>query len=191
MKNYLQILKDFEAIAGPIEPHAQVLKRYASKLQRWSSLFAKAFYDRLFSYEETARIFKEEERPERERSLKTWYERTVSGEYDDDFWKWQYYRVGIAHVARGIPNEFVVAAMSFVQRAFLEKVKEEFPPDEGARVYLAFKHVTDAIVALISAGYMNSYLSGISTSTGMSLQLIERHAVLIAKKEYERANQSD
>ncbi len=184
MKTYKEILKDFEAIAGPIEPSAEVLKRYSAKLREWDGFFAKVFYDTLLSYGPTASVFREGERPEREETLKVWYRRVVSGEYDDAFWDWQYRRVGLSHILRGIPNEFMLPAMSLVQRAFLEKVKEEFPPDEAAHIYLAFKHVTDAIATIIAAGYMYSYLKAISESTGMSLTLIERHAVLVAQREY-------
>ncbi|NPA80210.1 MAG: hypothetical protein GXO29_04075 [Thermotogae bacterium] len=181
MKGYREILKDFEAISGPIEPYAQVLRKYAEKLQEWDDFFAKAFYDRLYSYEGTAKVFREGEREEREEALKIWYRKTVSGDYDDAYWEWQYMGVGIAHVARGIPNEYMLSAMSFVQRAFMVKVKEEFPPDEAAAIYEAFKHITDAIAVLIAAGYMYTYLKAVSESTGMSLQLIDRHAVLVAK----------
>ncbi len=186
MKTYRDILRDFEAISGPIGPHAEVLKRYADRLKEWDDLFTKVFYDTLFSYGPTAAVFREGERVEREETLRAWYRKVVSGEYDDAFWDWQYRRVGLAHVLRGIPNEFMLSAMSMVQRAFLEKVKEEFPSDEAARIYLAFKHVTDAVATLIASGYMYSYLKAVSESTGMSLTLIDRHAVLVAQREYER-----
>ncbi len=184
MKTYKDILRDFEAIAGPIAPHAEVLKRYADTLAKWDDFMAKAFYDTLFSYRPTASVFREGERAEREETLKAWYRKVVSGEYDEDFWDWQYHRVGLSHVARAIPNEFMLPAMSMVQRAFLERVKEEFPPEEAAIIYAAFKHITDAVATLIAAGYMYTYLSAVSESTGMSPTLIERHAVLIARRGY-------
>ena len=186
MKTYKDVLKDFEAISGPIGPHAEVLKEYADRLKVWDDFFAKAFYDTLFSYGPTASVFREGERPTREEALKVWYRRVVSGEYDDAFWDWQYRKVGLSHVVRRIPNEFMLSAMSMVQRAFFEKVKEEFPMEEAFRIYLAFKHITDAIATLIAAGYMYSYLDAVSESTGMSLTLIERHAVLVAQKEYQK-----
>ncbi len=184
MRTHTEILRDFESIAGPIEPHAEVLRKYADKLREWDEFFAKAFYDRLFSYGPTASIFGEGERPEREEGLKFWYRKVVSGEYDDTFWEWQFRKVGLVHVVRGIPNEFMLSAMAFVQNAFLMKVKEEFPPDEAAEIYMAFKHVTDAIATIIAAGYMYTYLEAVSASTGMSLKLIERHAKLVAQREY-------
>ena len=184
MKDHRQVLRDFEAISGPIEPYAEVLKRYADRLKEWDEFFAKAFYDTLFSYGPTASVFREGERPEREEALKVWYRKVVSGEYDEAFWDWQFRKVGLSHVVRGIPNEFMLSAMSLVQRVFFHKVLEAFPSDEAVRIYGAFKHVTDAIATLIAAGYMYSYLDAVSESTGMSLKLIERHAILVARREY-------
>ncbi len=185
MKDYREVLKSFESIAGPIKPHAEVLRRYAENLKEWDELLVKVFYDTLFSYGTSASIFREGERTEREVALKMWYRRVVSGEWDESFWEWQFRKVGFAHVIRGIPNEFILSAMSLLQRTFLEKALQEFPVEEAVRVYTAFKHITDAVATLMAAGYMYCYLEALSESTGMPPALIERHAVLLARRIYE------
>ncbi len=175
MKDYKDVLKDFENIAGSIQPYAEILRSYRRELWELADDVVKEFYDKLFSYEGTAKIFKEDERPERERTFKQWFMKVVSGEYDDEFWASQYYVVALKHVVRGISNEVMLASMNFLQRIFARKLTERFSYEEAERIYHAFKHITDAIAAIMVSGYMNMYIKAISESTGMSLALIDRH----------------
>ncbi len=78
------------------------------------------FYDILFEYEPTAKIFKEGERATREGDLVKWYENLLNSSTQDKFWEIQWL-VGLLHIKRDVKNHMMLGMPSRVQFFFLQK----------------------------------------------------------------------
>ncbi len=168
-----QILQDLITLTGLSEQDSQILRESAPQTEKWADEIVKAFYDTLFAYEPTARVFKEGERPEREITLRNWYLTVVRGDLSPEFWRWQWI-VGLVHIPRGISNPFMFGMMSRVQQIFLHKCLQEFDPPQAEKVYSAFKRVTDVVAGLIAEGYFQNYIIAMERVAGFRKSLIER-----------------
>jgi hypothetical protein len=181
-----QILTDLKVIVKLSEADAKVLKESGDITAKWADAVCQEFYDTLFAYAPTAHVFKEGERPAREKTLVDWYERVISGNFDEKFWQWQWL-VGLVHIMRGVHNHYVMGMMNRVQLLFLKMCLTDFSPDKGLQVYSAFKRVTDVIGGLIVEGYRLQYLEAVQHVSGMQPALIDRMVSLEVGKMVEDA----
>lgn len=165
--------KDLVVLTGFSEADVETLKAAAAALQPWSEEITQIFYNTLYSHEPTRAAFREGERPAREDTLRNWYQIVISGQIDDNFWRWQWY-VGLVHIPRGITNPFMLGMMSRVQQIFWQKCEETFEATQSKAVFGAFKRVTDVIAGLIAEGYFQSYVQAMERMSGQSRTLIDR-----------------
>ncbi len=153
MSETIQSLIDLTEIS---DEDRLILKNSADQTQQWADDFVKMFYDTLFAYPPTKALFKEGERPDREKTIKKWYLQVVRGEFDDQFWleQWQ---VGQQHIKRGILNSYMLGMMNRTQRFFLDKCLTSFDQENGLAIFNAFKRVTDITAGIIAEGYHSTY----------------------------------
>lgn len=127
----------------------------------------------MFAYEPTSAVFREGERPAREKTLRDWYLETARGSITPEWWRRQWV-VGLVHIPRKVTNPFMLAMMSRLQQFFLHKCLEEMPAAEAEKVYGAFKRVTDIVAGLIAEGYFANYIAAMERSAGFKKALITR-----------------
>ncbi len=170
---FQKVLQDLITLTGYSEEDAQVLRETAPITQAWAEGFAQAFYDLLFSYEPTAKVFHPGERPAREASLKAWYAEVTSGNLTPAFWQQQWV-VGLIHIARQVTNPYMLGMTSRVQQLFLQKCLEAFDPDQAQAVFLAFKRATDVVAGLVTEGFFQNYMLAMERVAGFRKALIVR-----------------
>ena len=180
-----QTLRSLKRLVGWQEADAHQLAQYADLTSAWAETIVQDFYDTLFGYEPTARIFRPDERPAREKTLRSWYLHVLRGQVNDDFWR-QQWRVGLVHIPRGVTNDFMLGMMSRIQQRFLEKVYAHLPPEEAQPLFLAFKRTTDVIAGLIAEGYRQGYIAAMQDLLGFQPQLMERMLHLHTRDLIER-----
>ncbi len=180
------ILRDLITLTGFSKEDALILRETADVTLPWVDELAQAFYDLLFSYEPTAKVFREGERPARERSLKAWYADVVQGNFTEDFWRQQWV-VGLIHIARQVSNPYMLGMTSRVQQLFLHKCLETFEVDQAERVYGAFKRATDVIAGLVTEGYFQNYMLAMERVAGFRKGLIVRMLDLEIRRMLEEA----
>ncbi len=183
-KKLEEILKHYQVLTGLNDKDYEVLSKNKEILASWKDMVVKDFYDTLFSYEPTKKIFKEGERPKVEKTLEEWYLGLLEGKKDFSFWEHQWF-VGLVHIARGVDNAFMHSMMARVQNIFFEKCFEHFSLEEAKEVYSAFKKITDTIAGVIMEGYFIQYIESIVRMTGIKEQVIERMAKLESQKMIE------
>ncbi len=168
-----KVLRDLMVLTGFSKDDALVLRETADVTLGWKDEFAQAFYDLLFSYPPTAKVFRKGERPIREASLKGWYEDVVRGNFAESFWR-QQWAVGLIHIARQVTNPYMLGMMSRVQQLFLHKCLEHFEPEKAEEVFSAFKRATDVIAGIITEGYFQNYMSAMQRVAGFREGLVVR-----------------
>ena len=153
MRQSIQSLIDLTEIS---DRDRLILKDAADQTQQWADEFVKMFYDALFDYPPTRVLFKDGERPQREKTIKDWYLQVIRGECDEQFWvaQWQ---VGQRHIERGILNSYMLGMMHRTQRFFLDKCLATFEQEKGLKIFNAFKRVTDIAAGIIAEGYLMTW----------------------------------
>ncbi len=168
------IVKDLIVLTKFSDQDVQLLQQHAPQLQSWGEELIKEFYDTLYGYESTGKVFREGEREAREKTLRDWYLHITSvGQVDDAFWQQQWV-VGLVHIIRGVTNPFMFGMTSRVQQFILRKCVEEFEPKQAIEIYSAFKRLTDVIAGLIAESYFSSYVEAMEKVGGFKLSLIKR-----------------
>lgn len=168
-----QVVADLIRLTGYSDADRDTLKEFSDKIVPWADEFVKSFYDTLFGYDRTAKIFKEGERQEREKTLKAWLTTAFKGDITDEFLK-NLWVVGLLHIKSGVPNSFMLGIMSVVEQLFFKKSLETFEKEEAARVYGAFKRLMDVVSGVIAEGYYFSYVDALYNIGGIKREVVNR-----------------
>jgi hypothetical protein len=143
----------------------QVLLKHKDKLLALTDELVKGFYDTLFATPNTQKVFHEGERPEREKTLRDWWKRTIEGPVDEDYWTWQAY-VGLIHVKRVVTNPMMLGQAFRVVDVLHRHVNEP-------EVVEALGHLMATVAAIIAYGYEKAQLLSIEETTGIGQELIK------------------
>ncbi len=152
---------------------AQAIAKHKVFLLSMSDELVKGFYDTLFAHAPTKAIFHDGERPEREASLKQWWQKVVEGSNDDKFWDW-ITGVGLLHVKRKVKNNMMVAAWGYILNLVKSRAIGNLSKEEGEALIEALVRLSKTTEASISEGYMGVYLKVLQEGSGMSEQLMEQ-----------------
>lgn len=140
------------ALVGFDAEDRQCLNRHRELADRWIPSLVTSFYDRLYAYPATRRIFREGEREMREATLTDWLRRAFGAEIDDGFWFWQW-TVGMIHVRRQVGNPMVLAMMEHLRVEVTRRAVTELGAEEGLALAASFGKLTTIVSALIAEGY--------------------------------------
>lgn len=152
---------------------ADVIQRHADALVGLGPEMVNAFYDTVYGHSETEKIFKPGERPMREESLQGWWERTVRGPLDDDYWAWMAL-VGLTHVIRRVNNPMMLAMANFVAQFVESSESLEISDDERRELSVAFRRVSSTVSSIITFAYDHAVSSALFSVAGMPEALLAR-----------------
>ena len=142
---------------------AQAIVDHRELLLGLGTRLVTGFYDTLYAHPPTAAVFRDNERSERERTLDQWWQRTVSGPLDDDYFSWMA-MVGLVHVSRGVQNPAMLAmAEHIVDVLAAEFASSDMPIADRDRLVEAFRRLVSTLGALITFGYTFGYEEAIWT----------------------------
>ena len=143
----------------------QVLLKHKDSLLALTDELVKAFYDTLFATPSTRKVFHEGERPAREKTLRDWWQKTVEGPVDEEYWAWQAY-VGLIHVKREVSNPMMLGQAFMIE----DLVRTHLDDPEVAG---AMRRLMATVAAIIAYGYEKAQLLSIEETTGISQELIK------------------
>jgi len=152
----------------------QVLLKHKDSLLALTDDLVKTFYDTLFATPNTRKVFHEGERPEREKTLRDWWRRTIEGPVDEDYWAWQAY-VGLIHVKRVVTNPMMLGQAFMIQ----DLVRQHIADPELAG---AVSRLMATVGAIIAYGYEKAQLLSIEETTGMDQELLKTNVRIGVEK---------
>lgn len=154
---------------------AAVVGRHRTMLLAWEDELVQRFYDALFAHGPTRMIFHEGERQEREKTLHHWWQRTVHGPLDDEYFSWMA-MVGLVHVVRQVQNPMMLAMTSLVADFVKEKAGQvkELGASDALAVTVAFQRLTLTVGAVITYGYDHARAAALYNVIGMESALLDR-----------------
>ena len=168
-----QVLVDLIKLTGYSDKDRETLKEFSAQTTGWVDEFVKGFYDTLFAYKPTSVVFNENERQEREKTLKGWLLTVLNGDVNDDFFR-DLWIVGLLHIKRGVPNSYMLGIMSLVQQLFLKKCLESFEKADAERLFGAIKRLMDVVAGVIAEGYYISYVEALYNIAGIKKEVVDR-----------------
>lgn len=162
------------------EPLAEELKRYvrfsdddarllAGVRDAVSPAFrrvAEEFYDRIREHEDAHAVFTSEEQIQRlQRSLVTWQERVFGGTYDAEYFA-KTSQVGAVHVRIGLPQRYVVMAMTLIRSALSALIT-------SAETREALVRLLDIELAIMLESYRTDALARLERASSLDASLLD------------------
>lgn len=172
MANVESIVAVASRINGLRPEDWKTLASVEGTLKPWGSAVAKAFYDVLYSDPDAAQVLGEGNRATRERVLKEWYEKLVSGNPGPKFWE-HTWMVGWVHILANVKNVYMMSIGLRVEEIFLAACLKSFERDKALQVYTAFRRVFGTVTTVIAESYVNGLVSGMEF-LGINPKLVER-----------------
>ncbi|WP_038058906.1 protoglobin domain-containing protein [Thermus amyloliquefaciens] len=151
----------------PLED-AKVFARHKELMKGWVTELVPGFYDTLFAHPATRAVFREGERPQREKTLRDWYLRTVEGPFNGQYFAWQTL-VGLVHVRRGVTNAMMAAMWNWLVESVSRLARERLPGEEAQALADAWRRLGFTVMALISEGYLHAYLEALAQAEGVEV----------------------
>lgn len=153
---------------------AAVITKHKDTLFSLEAEIVKAFFDTLYAHGPTRAVFMEGERPIRERTLANWWQRTVGGPFDDEYFAWMA-MVGLVHVVRNVGNPMMIAMSSFIVDFVAAKAAEDgFADDEAAALVEAFRRLMATVDSIVTHGYDEAVVAALYSVAGMPEALLRR-----------------
>jgi hypothetical protein len=153
---------------------AEAIARHRALLHSLGPDIVQRFYDTLFGHPRTAAVFHEGERPARENTLVHWWQRTVDGPLDDDYFAWMA-MVGLVHVVRDVSNPMMLSMADQVARFVTGVVGDsDLDRQEINQLSDAFRRLTATVSAIITFGYDQAVVSALFDVAGMPEPLLRR-----------------
>jgi hypothetical protein len=172
-KNLARFYRIAQEIWGQLPPtarfrpleDAKVLARHAPLMETWTEELVKGFYDTLFGHPPTRAVFREGERPAREKTLRDWYLRTLRGPFNGQYFAWQAL-VGLVHVRRGVTNAMMASMWNWFTEQVAQRARQALPEEEARALEDAWRRLAFTVMALIAEEYLGAYLEALALSEG-------------------------
>lgn len=134
----------------------------------------KGFYDNVESNQHMV-VLMGGTRGERESTLRRWWQRTLSGPFDDRYWAWQTL-VGVVHIKVGVTNPMMMGMWNWMVAWLRTRITPEAcgGADNAARIMGAVERLSLATQAIIGESYLQNYLETVIRITGFKPALLER-----------------
>ena len=131
------------------------------------------FYDTIYAHAPLRAVMSADDRLAREATLRQWWQRTVTGPFDERYWTWQVL-VGLVHVKRGVKNPMMMGMWGFLLTWLRGRLAASVGESEAIRVMGSFERLAVTVQALTSESYLEHYLKVLQRTTGFKPALLER-----------------
>lgn len=159
--------------------------RFRERATPYFPKIARDFYDRIREHEAAHDVFTGEEQIARlQASMVRWLERLFGGVYDEAYFA-QTERIGKVHVVVGLPQRYMVTAMSGI-RTSLEQLARAHAPEESADLVDSLARLLDVELTVMLESYQRHLAERIERATDVERQALRLRAAR-AEHRYEGA----
>src|SRR6185437_2770784 len=149
MKRYVGFTEADARILLELYPHV------ASHVER----IAVQFYDRIREHERAHEVLIDDAQVERlKRSLVGWLTRVCGGSYGQDYYA-ETAKIGRTHVHVGLPQHYMLTAMSSIRLALLRIVDDALGPDASGPARDAVNRILDLELAVMLGTYRDDFVA--------------------------------
>ncbi len=177
------LLEEIKSYVGFSSEDALALEAFYPHAKPHFKAITDEFYAVIRLHEGAASVIRDEEQAQKlHTTLQLWMDELLTGPHDAAYFQ-RRVRIGQVHVRVGLPQHYMVTAMSRVRTSLQSLAAQVFAPDPGAdaRCRLAIARVCDMDLAIILDSYRNDMVARIRR-----MELLEREALEVRLREGER-----
>ena len=156
---------------------AELLLRFGPTLRALEDDLVRGFYDTVQSHPPMAAIIANGARTDREQTLRHWWQRTLTGPFDDQYWAWQTL-VGMVHIKVGVKNPMMMGMWGWIVSWLQQQMRSGAlgSTEQGLTILDSFGRLVMTAQALTAESYLSNYLETLIRTTGFKPALLERMA---------------
>ena len=151
----------------------QLIKKHKEVLLELEGVLIQGFYDTLYHHPKTYAILKNDNRSNRENILRNWWQQTINGRFDDEYWEWQVF-VGLVHIKKKVTNPMMIAMWGWMITNLRCILTAKLKQNELNELMAAFERLAATIQSLTAESYLANYIEAIESTTGFNNNLINR-----------------
>jgi hypothetical protein len=151
-----------------------LVRAYKDFFQRHEDTLINDFYNLIYTDLSTQLIIGDPSlRPQRENTLRQWYQITTSGNFDNEYWSWQAL-VGIVHVKHKIPNASMLSMWSWLINFLQARLLEELPTPQAQAVIIVLQKLHATASSLIVESFLMTQQEAITRASGLNERILGR-----------------
>lgn len=152
-----------------------LLMQHSAALLALEDELVKGFYDEIEANPSINVLLGEGARAQREATLRRWWQRTLAGPIDDQYWAWQAL-VGVVHIKVGVKNPMMMGMWRWILARLRERVTADVVGSEQAVGPLldCIERLALTTQAITAESFLLNYLETVIRLTGFKPALLER-----------------
>lgn len=167
------ILQKIPVVLIPTANDGILLQRYQPFFKKHEDAVIRGFYDVVYGDAVTRGHLDPKDRPQRENTLRQWYQVTTGGYFDEHYWAWQAL-VGIVHVKHKIPNPTMLGMWAWMNSFIQARLLEELPAKEALEVIQVFQKLQATVCSLIVESFLMTQQEAIHRASGLNQAILGR-----------------
>jgi hypothetical protein len=152
-----------------------LLMQFKAPLLALEDGLVKGFYDEIEANPKINALLGDGARAQREATLRRWWQRTLAGPIDDQYWAWQAL-VGVVHIKVGVKNPTMMGMWNWILTRLRERVTAEVvgSAEAAAQVMACVERLALTTQAITAESFLLNYLETVIRLTGFKPALLER-----------------
>jgi len=152
-----------------------LLMQHKAALLALEDELVKGFYDEIEANPSINALLGDGARAKREETLRRWWQRTLAGPIDDQYWAWQAL-VGVVHIKVGVKNPMMMGMWRWILARLRERVTADVVGSEEAvtQVMDCVERLALTTQAITAESFLLNYLETVIRLTGFKPALLER-----------------
>lgn len=152
-----------------------LLQRFKAPLLALEDELVQGFYDEIEANPKINALLGDGARAQREHTLRRWWQRSLAGPIDEQYWAWQAL-VGVVHIKVGVKNSMMMGMWQWILVRLRERVTVDMTGDEATREALlaALGRLALTTQAITAESFLMNYLETVVRLTGFKPALLER-----------------
>lgn len=158
----------------PTTEDGLLISKHRSFFQQHESNLINGFYNLLYSDPSTQLTIGEpSQRAQRENTLRQWYQVTINGQFDADYWAWQTL-VGIVHVKHKVPNSAMLSMWSWMLNFLQTRLLHELPLEQAQAILIVLQKLQATVCSLIVESFLMTQQEAITRASGLNERILGR-----------------
>jgi hypothetical protein len=152
-----------------------LLMQHKTALLALEDELVKGFYDEIETNPNINVLLGEGARSQREATLRRWWQRTLAGPIDDQYWAWQAL-VGVVHIKVGVKNPMMMGMWRWILARLRERVTADIVGSDATAKALmdCVERLALTTQAITAESFLMNYLETVIRLTGFKPALLDR-----------------
>jgi len=166
----------FQSIPHAIVPDSQdalLIQKHNKLLMTYEDALVTGFYDTVYGDDNLKDQLSADERKAREQTLRQWYQVSMKGNFDEQYWKWQTF-VGVVHVKHKISNAAMLGMWGWMMSFLQAKLLQDLDVAEAIKVLAVLQKLQAVVSSLTVESFIVTQKEAIHMASGLNDAILGR-----------------